>query len=204
MISKKFLLSLIVSAAALLMTASTAFATTPEPELDCSTGRNKRGYDAGVLVGGSIVRQAWNGIGQDVSRVDEFVTKVRAAVRTAIRNLPDDATDYVLCRAKGLAQGTCDELGEIQDEVGAVCFLDGQVWGDLSADLYCALSIEFEGQDVLGLLPVTPDSLCGENFVEGCQSQFEISSLAYAGCPLYVAAPWDDVFADWQVGVCIY
>jgi hypothetical protein len=87
-------------AAVIVTTPGVASAT------DCTTGRNKRGYDAGVLVGGSIVNQAWNGIGQDPDAFDEFRVVVKNAVHTAISGLAGSVDDYVRCRAKGLVSGT--------------------------------------------------------------------------------------------------
>lgn len=200
MFSKKIVLTITLMAAALVAHAAPAFASGP----DCSSGRNKRGYDAGVLVGKSIVRQAWLGIGQDPDQFDSFMDIVRGATRSAIAGLPNDASDYVKCRAKGLSQGVCDQLGSIQDDVVDACVLDGEVWGELSGDLYCALSIEFGGQDVLGLMPVAPESLCGESFEEACQDEFASFAEASPTCEPYTEAPFVSVFADWQVGMCMY
>jgi len=200
MISKKIFLTLTIMAAALLAHTAPALATGP----DCSSGRNKRGYDAGVLIGKSIVRQAWNGVDQDPNQFDTFMDIVRDAINTAISGLPNDASDYVKCRAKGLAQGACDQLGTIQAGVATTCLLDGQVWGDLSADLYCALSIEFGGQDVLGLMPSSPLNVCGANFEAGCHSHFATGVTSSLACQPYSVDPYGLVFADWQIGMCIY
>jgi len=200
MFSKKILLIVTIMAAAVLAHTAPAFATGP----NCSVGRNKRGFDAGVLIGKSIVSQAWNGIGQDVDQFDAFMDTVHDLVHTAISGLPNDSSDYVKCRAKGLGQGVCNELGDIQDDVTSICLLDGQIWGDLSGELYCEFSIAFGGQDALGLLPVTPTNLCGDNFEDGCHDTFASYAAATPECVPYSVAPYAAVFADWQSGMCAY
>jgi hypothetical protein len=200
MFSKKTVLSLVIMTATLLVGVVPAFATPP----DCSSGRNLRGYNAGVTIGRSIVRQAWNSIGQDPDRFDELVDTVHDAVWVAIGGLPSDASDYTKCRAKGLGQGVCDQLDDIQVVVVGQCVLDGEVWGDLSAVLYCGLSLALGPQEALGLIPVSPTNLCGDSFEDSCQSEFASVAAAEPTCEAFIEAPNDDVYADWQVGMCAY
>jgi hypothetical protein len=200
MISKKLLLLATLIAGAFIAQSSPAFASGP----NCSSGRPKRGYDTGVLIGKSIVQQAWNGIGQDVDQFDDFMETVHDIVHTAIAGIPNDATDYSKCRAKGLAQGVCDKLGEIQDDVTDICLLDGAVWGDLSGELFCELSIVFGAQDALGLVPVTPTGLCGDSFEEGCHDTFSDYATSSTECLPFTAAPNVSVYEDWKTGMCAY
>jgi hypothetical protein len=201
MISKKLLLVIAIIAGAFVAQTAPAFASGP----NCTTVlRNKRGYEAGKLIGKSIVSQAWNGIGQDVDQFDTFMDTVHDLVHTAISGLPNDASDYVKCRAKGLGQGVCDQLGAIQDDVEDICLLDGVVWGDLSGELYCELSIEFGAQDALGLIPVAPTNTCGDAFEDGCHASFTTYATSSTECVPFTAAPNASVFADWQDGMCAY
>jgi hypothetical protein len=200
MFSKKIVLIVTMMAAALIAHVAPAAASGP----NCSTGRNKLGYNAGVLAGGSIVRQAWGRADHDPDHFEDFMHTVHGIVHTAIAGLPSDASDFVKCRAKGLGQGVCDELGNIQGGIATACLLDGQTWGELSAQLYCDLSIQFFGQDVLDLLPAPPTNVCGTNFELGCHLEFAEEAGEYAACASYTVAPYTAVFASWQEGLCIY
>jgi hypothetical protein len=206
--SKKLLLSLTIMAGVLFVGVSPALAS----RLNCSTGQNARGYAAGVTVGKSIVRTAWASSDQSPDGYEAFRQLIRRTVRNAIANLPDDASNYTKCRAKGLSQGVCDGLGIVQDGIAEACFLDGSTWGALSGDIYCALAIEFGGADLFDLLPVAPTNLCGTNFVNGCTEGFEDYAYALEACELYTDEAQDDgsdpafvnSYLSWQGGMCSY
>jgi hypothetical protein len=200
--SKKLLLSLTIMAGVLFVGASPALAT----NLNCQNSASKRAqYTTGVTLGKSIVVQAWHSTDEDPNSFEEFYATIRPIILGRIADLPSGASDLVKCRAKGLSQGVCDGFGIIQDEVGAVCLLDGQTWGNLSGDLYCALSIEFGGVEALGLVPVPPTNLCGTNFVAGCIEEFVSYAEADANaCDAFTEAPHENVYADWQSGMCAY
>jgi hypothetical protein len=206
--SKKLLLSLTIMAGVLFVGASPALAT----NLDCSRGQNARGYAAGFAGGKSIVRTAWASSDQSPDGYEAFRTLIRRTVRNAIANLPDDASPYTKCRAKGLAQGVCDGLGIVQDGIAEACFLDGSTWGALSGDIYCALAIEFGGAELFDLLPVPPTNLCGTNFVAGCVQGFDDYAYPLATCDAFTDEPtadgsereFADAYVSWQGGLCSY
>ena len=200
MLIRKISLVLATFVALLVVTTGVASATTGP---DCSTGRNKRGFDAGKMIGKNVVQQAWNAASHDPDQFDFFKTTVRTTVHNAIHALATDASDYVQCRAKGLAQGVCDQLDVVQSSVASVCLLDGQAWGELSADLYCALSDAFGGLDVTGLLPNPPDGLCGATFEDACGDEFA-SYAAQPACHAFTVAPFVAVFVEAQANMCIY
>jgi hypothetical protein len=198
--SKKLLLSLSLMAGVMFVAVSPALATPP----NCSTGRNATQYSTGRTIGASIARQAWLSVGQEPDRFEEAADAVREAISNAILGLPNTASDAVKCRAKGMSQGVCDQLGDIQDEVAGICLLDGQLWGTLSGDLYCALAIEFGAVDAFELAPIPPTNLCGENFVEGCEDHFASYASSLAACVPFTIAPNEVEFASWQGGMCSY
>lgn len=193
--SKKLLLSLSLIAGVMFVAVSPALAT------PC-TGRNATAYTIGKTLGVQIAKQAWASSSQNPDDFEEFSALVRDTVTDAIANLPNDASQYTKCRAKGLSQGVCDGLGWVQDQVAGVCLLDGETWGVLSGDLYCALATEFGAVEALGLLPIPPTTVCGENFVAGCSVEFQ--SFAEATCESFTESPFDDELADWKVGMCAY
>ena len=195
-------IALFVAAMGLVLVSSVGAAHATSP--NCSTGAKKTQYNTGKKLAAMIVKQAWLSVEQEPQRFDEMADAVRGSVSTAITNLQSqNPSDLVLCRAKGLSQGVCDSLGEIQDEVAGICLLDGEMWGELSADLYCALSIAFEGLDVVGLLPAAPVGLCGQSFEEGCEDTFADLTTGSDECFDYTTGAFSAVFAESQHNLCI-
>jgi hypothetical protein len=196
-------IALFVAAMGLMLVASVGSAHASGP--DCSTGAKKAQYNTGKKLAGSIVAQAWASSDQDPLGFEDFAATVRGVVTTAIEKLQSqNPSDLVLCRAKGLAQGLCDALGDIQDEVEGICLLDGEMWGELSADLYCSLSIAFGGLDVVGLLPAAPLSICGQSFEEGCQDTFADLTTGSDECFDFTAGSFIPVFEESQHNMCVF
>jgi hypothetical protein len=203
--SKKLLLSLTIMAGVLFVGASPALATNP-PLVCTGVGAppaNVSQYNMGKRLGALYASQAWRSAGQDPNRFEEVADLVRESVSNAILNL-NDASDRIKCRAKGMSQGVCDELSNIQDGVVGRCLLDGEVWGALSGDLYCALAIEFGGADIFDLLPVAPTNLCGTNFVNACEGQFDVYVDTFDACEDYNLANAEASYLSWQGGMCSY
>jgi hypothetical protein len=212
--SKKLLLSLTIMAGVLFVGASPALAT----RLNCQDSLAKRAqYNTGVTIGRATVRQAWQSSSQDPNDFEEFSDFIRETLSNAISNLhngPTEPSAAVRCRAKGLSQGFCDGLGIIQDQVSSVCLLDGDMWGALSGDIYCALATEFGGAGIFDLLPVAPTNLCGESFVDGCTGAFDAYAISLDTCvgfTNYDANPNDTIvpphageYVSWQGGMCSY
>jgi hypothetical protein len=197
-------ISLFVAAMGLVLVASMGQAQASGP--NCSTGAKKTQYNTGKKLAEMIVKQAWLTVGEDPLRFDEMADAVRESVTTAIEKLQtQNPSDLVLCRAKGLSQGVCDALGAVQDGVEGVCLLDGEIWGELSADLYCSLSIAFGGLDVVGLLPAAPvDTLCGQSFVEGCQDSFADFSTGTPECVDFTVGGFVAVWTETQTNMCVF
>jgi hypothetical protein len=200
---KKIVLSLI-TVAGMLLAASPAFAT----EVDCSTGRNLTSYNVGKAVGANAVNSAWNSTSRSPDRYEAFRRVIRQTFRTAIGNIPADASEFVLCRAKGAAAGARHQLGVIQGQVATVCLVDGQLWGAISGDLYCALAFAFGSVAPFDLEPIAPSTVCGTNFVAGCEGAFE--DYAYLTCDDFTDAPlvgeacYPTEFRSWVDGMCTY
>jgi hypothetical protein len=200
MFAIKTVLSLVILAATLLVAAAPATAMPAE----CATARDIGSFNSGVTLGRLITRQAWNRVGQDPDRFEEAAAAVRAAVSGAIAGLPSEATSFVRCRAAGISQGVCDQLGIIQGGIVGQCVLDGEMWGVLSAQIYCDLAIAFEGQDVFDLIPTAPTTLCGESFEGACRGEFDEAAEADAVCLEYTEDPFLLEYASWKAGLCAY
>jgi hypothetical protein len=195
-------ISLFVAAMGLILMASV---NTAQATPNCSTGSKKAQYNTGKKLAAMIVNQAWATVGEDPLRFEELSETVRTAVGNAIQNLASqNPSEAVQCRAKGLAQGLCDALDDIQTEVEGVCLLDGEAWGELSAELYCSLSIAFGGLDVVGLLPAAPVGLCGQSFEESCEDTFADLTTADDECADFTVGSFLAVFTESQTNMCIF
>lgn len=175
----------IISAAMLalsvMVVSSDASAT-----LNCSAARDTRSFNTGRALGANLVDSAWNGIGQDIDQVDQFRSLVIRTLRGVLRAVPRDTSTFALCRAQGLLVGAVDRLNAIQDEVGEFCFLEGSFWGELSAEIYCALAVALDGLGVTGIeLPEPATLTCGENFEDGCAEKYESVATGSAECRPY-------------------
>jgi hypothetical protein len=200
MFAIKTVLSLVILAATLLVAVAPATAMPAE----CTSSRDIGSFNSGVTIGRFIVRSAWNRVGQDPDHFEEAAAAVRDAVSVAIAGLPPGASTFVRCRAAGISQGVCDQLGIIQGDVVGQCVLDGEMWGVLSAQIYCDLAIAFEGQDVFDLVPTAPTTLCGESFEFACGVEFDVSAAADAVCAEYTDDPFLLEYNSWKDGLCAY
>lgn len=177
----------------------------PIPEM-CSTGRPSTGYKVGVLTGENIVNQAWNGIDQHCMLVVEETTFTDTILDTLKMLEPVFASDYVICRYYGFARGVADRLIEIQNECLGYCVLDGQMIGEIAAQMYCELSI------LLGGLAKDVDliegflTLCGAAQVGACESIFASITTNYddPACTQYTEGDYSEVWAQAQNNQCVY
>ncbi len=170
-------------------------------------GRNATSRDAGELIGRNIVDQAWLAVGEDPLLIDQFKRVVRRIVRQTVRGalIGGDPSDFVRCRTQGLIDGIRERINEIQDEIARVCLLDGEFWGALTGELYCALAIAFDGLGFLDLeLPEPSDLTCGANFEAGCFDAFEGLATSDAACAPYTVAPHTDAYEENLALSCVF
>lgn len=200
----------LVACAAVLGTASLASAG---PSTECATGFKHRMYRTGFAGGASIVNSAWLATDRDPLSVDDFVQTVEDIILAAIPGA--SGSPFLQCRLEGFMDGALAKLDAILAEVDELCSLDGQIWGEFSAQLYCALSEEFGGLFPLGLLPAKPAvATCAVAFEETCEETFATGVTdgivdawddpVVLACPEFAEAPFALAFAETQANQCLF
>jgi hypothetical protein len=147
----------------------------PRPPPECTgTTRNASAYSSGVSQGIYTVLQTWRSaaVAQDPRKCNTtlaplVIDVIPGAIASAFQ-VENDL--YTQCRAKGILDGTVYELGLICPP----CVLDGIDWGELSANVYCALSTKLGG---LGSVPpwfmrADQPGICAANFQTICEDVY--------------------------------
>ena len=187
--------------ATIVSLGSAGAASAQSDELNCSSGLNQRMYTTGVHIGGQLVGQV--PFDPDPDNAEAAVAHVQEILVTAIDRLPSTASDAIKCRAKGMLQGAVDALEAWLAEVEAACALDGEIWGEFSAVLYCELSEAFDGLTALGLLPECPATgVCGAAFESSCNTTY--TDTAAALCPDFTIDPFLTVYDENRALQCTY
>jgi cysteine-rich repeat protein len=172
------------------------------PEMCESSSRLTGGYDTGFLTGGNIIDQAWNGIGQDcMAIVEETWFKEKVLGVLALLSPPDDPTDYVKCRYTGYVDGIASRLTEIEQICVDQCILDGQFIGDITATVYCDLSISLGGLGLADYLIEGLLTVCGEEMVAACEGTFTTVTEGNEECVPYTD---NDVWRLARHNQCVY
>jgi hypothetical protein len=182
----------------------TASADAPD---ECLSGRNNRMYNLGVRKGRNLAQQAFHStdVDADCDNVDAFQEAILDAIDTVSLATPPSTAS--LCHFKGTIDGLLAELEDIQDECGLggpSCFLEGEFIGQVSAQLYCELSIALGGLAYPDeeFLPGPVDD-CDADFEAGCQQAFGVTANADAECVEFTEHPFDGVFEDTRDNQCV-
>lgn len=187
-----------ILAAAMVTVGLTGTAAATPPE--CSSGRAWRGYVAGERQGASIVRRAWLSVDQDPDRLEDFTEAVINALGTTARIVA--GTSYADCRIKGFVEGAWEAMWTIQVDTMVECFMDGALWGEMVATVYCSLSYDLGGLalDVWYFHP--PTNWCGIHFEGGCTSM--ANTVAHDECYHYTVGGFATVWAQYRHNECMY
>lgn len=189
----------IMLAAALLTTGlvGTAFAA---PPAECATGRDRRGYEAGLRTGDSIVNRAWLSVDEDFDRLELFSDAVVDGINLVAPMFA--GSSYGDCRLQGFVDGAWERLGEIQREVIGVCLQDGAMWGKIVGALYCSLSQDLGGLESDIWLPRPPTTWCGLHFQARCDEVFR--NRTRFQCHHYTHGHHFSVWNEYRNNECMY
>lgn len=208
---------------------STCRATLKAPT-EC-TGRNATSYTAGVGQGVSTVDQIWESdtVGEDPDNWEILVARVTTTIPRTVATVYETTwNEYLKCRVQGLLEGTVCRMNELDPIPG--CQLDGADWGNMSAALYCALSVDLGGLgDVVPWFIRPVPGMCGSGFQTYCEAVYEFGAtrgaipldpavsahlktrgvdvLSYyqpETCLPYTADPWRTVFDNSVYIDCSY
>jgi hypothetical protein len=157
---------------------------------------NKRAYNTGVVLGQSIVSQAWNGIEEDCDRLEEFETVIVNNVMDYV--LPPEASQFTLCRYYGHIEGMLMQIDLNYTECGDKCAEEGHLIGEISAIAYCQLSFALEGLATADDFVRLPVQFCGTVFQISCDLNYNTVTRTY------VDDGWDNpATTDVHEGMCV-
>ncbi len=197
------LVQLTLCAAALVAGISTGSAqAVPE---GCESPRDERAFNVGRAAGASIARQAWRSV-NDCDRVERFEDLVISVLE---RYAPPPApTTYSLCRFVGVAAGIVDTLDEVFFGCTDACLLEGEFVGEISAVVYCELSIALNGLSTADAFVRGPVQVCGLSFEIGCDASFLGTAFSYVNpqgmCLPFTEGEFEPVFEQARENQCAY
>jgi hypothetical protein len=185
---------------ALLMTVAAADAhaeANSDVPVSCrATAGTVSAYRTGLRTGKTIVSSAWNRV-RDCDRVDYFLEVVEGNVSRL--TLPANPSTSTVCRYTGTADGVYSELENLYGTCADQCFLDGEMAGALSGEIYCELSIALGGLVAADDFLRGPVQVCGLSFEIGCDSAFIDTTVDYSNedgvCRPYTE---EEFFAVWD------
>ena len=172
----------------------------------CNTPREIAQFLLGVRKGRSLARQAIASLGtvpdlcddlEAIQELQDAATDITDAIP-----IPPDAPETAQCHARGQFAGLLAELVELQELCGTTCITDGEFIGEVSAQLYCALSIALDGLGLAELFDRLATNACGELFQDACDITFLDVATDDPLCLEYTLAPFEDVFDVAQNNQC--
>lgn len=189
-------------------TAGTAFADDIPPGCQASTA--KRAYQSGVAQGKSLVDRAWLAINRNCDLLERFTDIVTADVESYTLS---GNSAYTICRFTGLHDGVYQGVDSVWRTCDGQCCNEGAVIGELSARLYCQLSIILGGLAAPDQFVRRPVLFCGFAFQMCCDADFFSTSILYKGldflgvtqeCLPYTDGDYFDVWNGTRVLQCAY
>lgn len=175
------LLSILFCLMALSRT-ETAFADDiPIPPACQASSFIQNAYKSGVAQGKYLVDRAWLSVA-NCDRLETFTDIVIANVENYALI---GTSAYSICRYTGLHDGVYQELDIVWNTCNGECCEEGSVIGDLSAKLYCKLSILLDGLAAPDEFVRRPVFVCGFAFEMCCDGDFFGTSITYKGLDLF-------------------
>lgn len=203
---RSILVSALLIATALCTLPAMADAAPPTAPAFCDTPRELRMFYLGVRKGRNAAQQAIAAIQDDadtcpdLARLEELEATLRDIADHV--DVPPESSDAVQCHAVGQVAGLIAEVVDFQGECLDVCILDGQFIGEISALLYCELSIALDGLGLADLFERLATDTCGTNFQNACDAQFEETASTVPDCAPFTVAPFVEVFDLTQNNQC--
>jgi hypothetical protein len=173
---------------------------------DDSYGAKTRAYNAGALSGENLVSMMWSALREDCDRI-ELLESI--AVSNLQRfNWSGDESDVVACRFAGYANGILAKIDELYRYCEKMCYLEGQMIGEIAAIAYCELSLAFGGLVVPDGLIRAPVQICGLQFEFACDSTFIDITFSYenilGACFIYAFDTYFEVWNQTRNNQCAY
>ncbi|TGO02154.1 hypothetical protein PN36_29555 [Candidatus Thiomargarita nelsonii] len=153
----------------------------------------------------ALAQSAWDNIGHDCTRLDEFVSIINDSVRDVLRDIGTKyrgraAEDFGL----GYIHGLRDVLKTVVKSCVGECKMLGDAMGEWSGKMFCRLAV------VIGHTPTFTSritnidgGICGNAYRNECEKNFR--GIARGMCPAYANGPsfWD-FYKGAEGGSCAY
>jgi hypothetical protein len=153
-------------------------------------------YRTGLRLGKNLVKSAWGNV-RNCDRIDYFHEVLSDNVSRL--TLPENPSASTVCRYTGTVDGVYRELEDQYGTCADECFLDGELAGQLSGEVYCELSIALGGLVEADDFLRGPVEVCGLSFEIGCDSAFIGTTVdyvnEYGACEPFTE---DDFFGVWD------
>ncbi len=203
---KRILVATSIAMGASIAAQNVAAAQSSEIPPACAGRREAMFYERGVDRGRLIVAQSWASI-NDCGEIDYFFDIL--ADNVSRLTLREGASLSLACMYSGTTDGVFDALGDLYGECSDLCFLDGTMAGELSAQIYCDLSIAFGGLIEPEDFVRGPVQTCGFNFEVGCDVAFVEETMSYVdplgnACLPYTQDPHFDVWDATRNNMCLF
>jgi len=185
---------------------SPAAADTPATPALCDTAREVRFFVLGVRKGRNLAESAILratdpvDICVDLDAIDDLRELIAAIVDDI--DVPVGASEPTQCHVLGQIAGLLAEITELQDECGDLCIADGEFIGEISAFLYCELSIALGGLELTELFERLATDACGTSFQVACDTKFEVTAVADLECRPFTEGVFTEVFLEAQNNQC--
>jgi hypothetical protein len=177
---------------------------------ECAAPRNARFFNLGALKGRNLAGQAIARLApndptdlcHDQPRIDHLQAIIQAAAEDAEAELPASPSQAVKCHVLGQIAGLLKRIADLQEQCIDACILDGEFIGEVSAHLYCALSIALDGLGLGDLFTRLATDACGVNFQVACDNKFEEVSTGDPECLPFTEGEFTEVFLQTQNNQC--
>lgn len=179
----------------------------PVPPI-CNTAREVRQFLVGVRAGRSLGAQAIASVEEASAEPNicddiEAIDQLQALIEDIVEDLVDiPPSEIAACRLQGQIVGLLAEVADLQDTCEDTCIADGEFIGEISAQLYCALSIALDGLGLAELFDRLATTVCGELFEDACDGAFFDTATSDLECVEFTEDPFDDVFNVAQNNQC--
>jgi len=196
----------------LALTLCACFALTPTPAAAqavpalCDTAREVRFFALGVRKGRNLAESAIAratdpvDVCDDLDAIDDLRELIAAIVDDIV--VPVGASEPTQCHVLGQVAGLLAAIDELQDTCGDLCVADGAFIGEISAFLYCELSIALGGLELAELFERLATDACGVRFQVACDHSFESTATADLQCLPFTEGTFTPVFREAQNNQC--
>jgi len=189
------------------------FSAVPSAQADgvpaqCGSARDTRFYNLGVRKGRNLAQQAINSLGDDEEQIcqdPDALADLEDLIREIVDaiEIPAHASQATRCHVFGQIAGLIAEIVDFQEECPIICCIaDGRLIGEISAKLYCELSIALGGLVPVELFDRLATDTCGERFQESCDEKFAYVATSDHECKPFTKDEFEEVFEEAQNNQC--